>query len=126
MPAPAAVPFGCSIPIPNMPAACKTRRRLLGARRCSSTLRHGTTAPKALKAYDLAWMLHLVGDVHQPLHMANQYGSMFQSPAQGNDAGGNGIPVQYAGYHELHGFWDGAPGDSKNLAKVLKISITAA
>lgn len=82
--------------------------------------------PKALKAYDLAWVLHLVGDVHQPLHMANQYGPMFQSPAHGNDAGGNGIPVRYPGYRELHGFWDGAPGDSKNSAKVLGISIQAA
>jgi hypothetical protein len=78
--------------------------------------------PSALKAYDLAWLLHLVGDVHQPLHMANQYGPVFH----GNDAGGNGIPVQYPGYHELHGFWDGAPGDSKNSAKVLGISIQAA
>jgi hypothetical protein len=78
---------------------------------------------KGLKAYDLAWLLHLVGDVHQPLHMANQYGPAF---AQGSDAGGNGIPVDYPGFNELHGFWDGAPGDSKNNAKVLSISINAA
>ena len=78
--------------------------------------------PRALKAYDLAWVLHLVGDVHQPLHMANQYGPVFH----GNDAGGNGIPVQYPPYHELHGFWDGAPGDSKNSAKLLGIAIRAA
>lgn len=81
------------------------------------------TTPKALKAYDLAWLLHLVGDVHQPLHMADQYGPAFSG---GNDAGGNGIPVDYTGFSELHGFWDGAPGDNKNNAKVLSISIAAA
>lgn len=81
------------------------------------------TTAKPLKAYDLAWLLHLVGDVHQPLHMANQIGPVFP---HGSDAGGNGIPVDYPGYDELHGFWDGAPGDSKNNAKVLSISIKAA
>lgn len=58
--------------------------------------------PKALKAYDLAWLLHLVGDVHQPLHMADQYGPMFP---RSSDAGGNNIPLDYPGYEELHGFW---------------------
>ena len=77
---------------------------------------------KALKAYDLAWLLHLVGDVHQPLHMANQFGPMFSG---GNDAGGNGIPVDYPGFEELHGFWDGAPGDAGNTS-VLKVAIQAA
>jgi hypothetical protein len=79
-------------------------------------------SPKALKAYDLAWLIHLVGDVHQPLHMADQYGPAF---AHGTDNGGNGIPVDYPGYEELHGFWDGAPGDSKSK-KVLSIAIAAA
>jgi len=80
------------------------------------------TTPKPLKAYDLAWLLHLVGDVHQPLHTADQYGSVF---SRGNDAGGNGIPVDYPGYEELHGFWDGAPGDAGN-GSVLKVAIQAA
>jgi hypothetical protein len=80
------------------------------------------STPKALKAYDLVWLLHLVGDVHQPLHMADQYGAAF---SRGNDAGGNGIPVDYPGYEELHGFWDGAPGDAGN-SSVLRVAIQAA
>jgi len=54
--------------------------------------------------------------------MADQYGSVF---SRGNDAGGNGIPVDYPGYEELHGFWDGAPGDAGN-GSVLKVAIQAA
>lgn len=81
------------------------------------------TTPKALKAYDLAWLLHLVGDVHQPLHMADQFGPAFGP--DGNDRGGNGIPVNYPGYSELHGFWDGSPGDAGNTS-VLKVAIQAA
>src|SRR5260221_1720078 len=48
----------------------------------SQVLSHPSTS-NAVKAYDLAWVLHLVGDVHQPLHMANQYGPIFP---HGNDA----------------------------------------
>lgn len=80
------------------------------------------TTSKPLKTYDLAWLLHLVGDVHQPLHMADQFGPAW---SDGNDRGGNGIPVDYTGYQELHGFWDGAPGNADNKT-VLKVAIDAA
>jgi hypothetical protein len=42
-----------------------------------------------LKSYDLVWLLHLAGDVHQPLHCASRFGQ-----AQPNgDAGGNRVHV---------------------------------
>src|SRR6266481_6984794 len=31
-----------------------------------------STKPDPLKSYDLVWLLHLVGDVHQPLHCATR------------------------------------------------------
>jgi len=81
---------------------------------------------RALKAYDLVWLLHIVGDVHQPLHNASQYGAVFKTPAPGMDAGGNDILISnYPGFSELHGFWDGAPGDAKG-AQTLGIAIYAA
>ncbi|HLZ77136.1 S1/P1 nuclease [Phenylobacterium sp.] len=83
--------------------------------------------PTNIKAYDLVWLIHLVGDVHQPLHIAVQFGPNFTTPAKGNDAGGNDVVVTGApGFKELHGFWDGAPGDSKVEAKELSISVAAA
>jgi len=57
------------------------------------------------RASALAWLLHLVGDIHQPLHVSDQYSKRF--PA-GNGAGTleyvkdpvNGIPIP------LHLLWD--------------------
>lgn len=83
-----------------------------------------------LKAYDLLWIEHLVGDIHQPLHAAVRYiGGI-------GDVGGNCIDISLpsalsanfkAGWssdktkgfatsktfrapEELHAFWDSLPG----------------
>ena len=45
----------------------------------------------------LRWILHLVGDIHQPLH------------TEAEDRGGNGIPVIFGRRHtNLHSIWDTA------------------
>jgi hypothetical protein len=46
-----------------------------------------------LKSYDLVWLLHLVGDVHQPLHTATRV----SSGSPGGNNGGNDVMV--AGFH---------------------------
>ena len=55
----------------------------------------GTTPAEKLIA--LKFLLHFVGDLHQPLHASDN-----------NDAGGNGKAVTAAGLGsgKLHGFWD--------------------
>lgn len=66
------------------------------------------------KSYDLVWLLHLVGDVHQPLHAM----SRFSADSPHGDSGGNGVSVCLAGATSctaqsakaLHSFWDGAIG----------------
>ncbi len=42
-----------------------------------------------LKSYDLVWLLHLVGDVHQPLHCVSRYDA---ADRQG-DRGGNAVRI---------------------------------
>jgi len=54
--------------------------------------------------YDLPWLEHLVGDVHQPLHCTSRF---LRSQRQG-DAGGNFVFV--APGRTLHSLWDDAPG----------------
>jgi hypothetical protein len=56
------------------------------------------------RAHDLAWMLHLVGDVHQPLHNAGRVSP--QNPK--GDGGGNLFPLKVDGEKpsNLHSFWD--------------------
>jgi hypothetical protein len=58
----------------------------------------GTDAEERLFA--LKFLLHFVGDMHQPLHASDN-----------NDAGGNSVKVMADGFphkakDELHGFWD--------------------
>jgi hypothetical protein len=75
------------------------------------------------RIFALKFLLHLVGDLHQPLHAADN-----------GDAGGNGIKVTVEGFDHkirdnLHGFWDtqfvemlGRPPAA--LAKTLLAQIT--
>jgi hypothetical protein len=73
-----------------------------------------STKTDALKSYDLVWLMHLVGDVHQPLHSSTRTGA---SDLKG-DAGGNNVKLSSPN-SELHAFWDGLPGDSSNPADVI-------
>ena len=80
------------------------------------------TVPNDVKSYDLAWLLHLVGDVHQPLHATQR----FIATDTNGDGGGNDVKycfsAQCAGGSSLHSFWDGAFGNSDNLASVIKFA----
>jgi S1/P1 Nuclease len=70
----------------------------------------------SLKSYDLVWLLHLVGDIHQPLHCATRVSS---ADPQG-DAGGNDVkfcgPKATKCTGELHSYWDGLLGTSNAVA----------
>ena len=74
-----------------------------------------TSSSNHLKSYDLVWLIHLVADVHQPLHAA----SRFYKAHPGGDAGGNGVLV--CGHpcetqERLHAFWDHILGVSVDTA----------
>ena len=71
-----------------------------------------------VRSYDLVWLLHLVGDVHQPLHSIALFNSelslQHQLAAQPDvgDRGGNEIEVNTAKGETmaLHAYWDGMFG----------------
>lgn len=68
------------------------------------TLEQTTTADKAVA---LCWILHIVGDIHQPLHAA----ALFAADFPEGDRGGNSFCVRIEGsVQRLHTFWDGALG----------------
>jgi S1/P1 Nuclease len=71
--------------------------------------------PDSLKSYDLTWLLHLVGDVHQPLHAATRV----SAADPGGDAGGNLVKLDCSKC-ELHAFWDALLGTNNNLDTVVK------
>jgi S1/P1 Nuclease len=72
-------------------------------------------SPDALKSYDLTWLLHIVGDVHQPLHAATRVSSADPN----GDAGGNLVKLDCAKC-ELHFFWDDLLGTHSDLPTVVK------
>jgi hypothetical protein len=81
----------------------------------------GSDEDDVLKSYDLVWLLHLVGDIHQPLHGSTRYF------ANSSDIGGNDVKIkltaamkkQFEGTQsktapsELHAFWDDLPGEGQ-------------
>jgi len=69
------------------------------------------------KAIALAWLFHLVGDIHQPLHTAQ----LFTTDYPKGDRGGNEICVRVKEAEQpmdLHRFWDGVITSSSNLTRL--------
>ena len=72
-----------------------------------------------VKSYDLVWLLHMVGDIHQPLHSATRV-----SKAEPNgDNGGNNVKCASPCPTELHGYWDDLLGTSNNPVQVLTAAL---
>lgn len=76
------------------------------------------SVPRSFQAYDLVWVLHLTGDVHQPLHAATRFTTK-NGPPEG-DRGGNlfAITVPGSSTNNLHSFWDGLLGTNNNASVV--------
>ncbi len=58
---------------------------------------------KETKAVQIAWVLHLIGDIHMPLHNA----SRVTSKDPDGDRGGNSFALADKWPTNLHSFWDG-------------------
>lgn len=68
-------------------------------------LKSGNLSPQTEIEY-LKYLVHLVGDIHQPLHVGG-----------GDDAGGNRVEVKWFGdSSNLHRVWDSEMIESKNLS----------
>jgi len=66
-----------------------------------------------IKAYDLVWLEHLVGDIHQPLHAAT---GVSKSLPHG-DAGGSFVLLCTAPCgNSLHWFWDRLLGSQSSIS----------
>ena len=94
-----------AIPSPNAETQIATFRAVLG-----------TTPAGDVKSYDLVWLLHLVGDVHQPLHSSTRVSA---TDPEG-DSGGNNVKLCASPCRsELHGFWDQLPGTDSDPNKAV-------
>jgi len=73
------------------------------------------------RAIALAWLIHLIGDVHQPLHTAQ----LFTREYPNGDRGGNEICIKIAlntAPISLHALWDGLITSSTNTLRLGKIA----
>jgi hypothetical protein len=60
---------------------------------------------RSQKAVALKYIVHLIGDLHQPMHVSNAA-----------DKGGNDIAVKFNGFNDnLHGLWDSGLIDHQGL-----------
>lgn len=70
-----------------------------------------------LRSYDLVWLLHLVGDIHQPLHTTSRFSHDFPN----GDQGGNLVTLcNRPCRRELHAFWDDVLGTSESAMSAIK------
>ena len=97
---------------PNSPNPFPTNDILYGIGQCEQILKAKDTAPE-LRAIYLSWLIHLVGDIHQPLHCVSLVNSNY--PAPQGDKGGNDFFVKpnTIGVN-LHSIWDKGLGSSVN------------
>jgi hypothetical protein len=76
---------------------------------------HAKGRPADARSYALTWLLHLVGDVHQPLHAAERVTAF----APKGDRGGNDVPVCTTTCgRKLHTVWDDLLGVNMSLAGI--------
>lgn len=74
----------------------------------SKGLQASSGLPDAVRSYDLVWLIHLVGDAHQPLHSTSLYSTKFKK----GDRGGNSINIETTSGQkmDLHAYWDSLLG----------------
>jgi hypothetical protein len=96
-----------AIPTPNAETQIRAFRTVLASNESDQ-----------LKSYDLVWLVHLVGDVHQPLHAATRVSS---SDPRG-DGGGTLVKLCAAPCpDELHAFWDRILTTSSSLGTAIRV-----
>jgi hypothetical protein len=71
-----------------------------------------------MKVYLLPWILHLVGDVHQPLHTIARFTKEYPE----SDRGGNNIRLMDGS--NLHAYWDGRLGTADSDRFVDELAAT--
>jgi len=92
------------------PDASPTDNILCGITQCEDMLQNTGTSD-TLRAVYLSWLIHLIGDLHQPLHCATLVTAVYPPPI--GDRGGNHFYVKPAKAGiPLHTVWDHSLGSS--------------
>jgi len=114
------VPFSADGTATRPPAAPNVKGQIAALRKQLAN----RGAPDRDRAFALVWLLHLVGDVHNPLHCV----ARFDRKLPQGDRGGTLILLSLEPGDHLHGFWDRAVGESSQLgaARASALALPAA
>ncbi len=95
---------------------------IIQALRGNLSVWHDESASDSDKSVALCWILHLTGDLHQPLHNV----ALFSKPYfPTGDRGGNNIEVILGdATQNLHAVWDGLPTDMESLEPSARTLLT--
>jgi hypothetical protein len=78
----------------------------------------GSNKPDSIKSYDLTWLLHIVGDIHQPLHCVTRVSKGHPD----GDNGGNMVKIHTVdGDSNLHAYWDNMLGMDNRPGRVMRL-----
>jgi hypothetical protein len=86
-----------------------------------SVKNHTSKSKREHRAIMLSWLLHLVGDLHQPLHTV----ALVNATYPDGDHGGNFFFVRRSSTakgEKLHGFWDNIVGSSMEIGDAAKLA----
>jgi hypothetical protein len=84
----------------------------------------GSLTAEQRRAVGMCWMFHLIGDLHQPLHVIALIDDARFPAATHGDRGGNELTVVVSGTRptRLHSYWDGALGYDASYGNVAAIA----
>jgi hypothetical protein len=95
----------------GVPGTDPPRRTILTALPTHVSVLEDHGNPPSDRAVALSWLLHLFGDIHQPLHCTTRFTPQFPK----GDRGGNSFLISTGGRPlPLHTFWDDLLGTSKS------------
>ena len=84
--------------------AIETSNNVIWAIEHAESILNSTRSSALDKALQVRFLIHFVGDQHQPLHIMTQFSNNF--PAPGGDIGGNLYIIHGANVSDLHGYYD--------------------
>jgi hypothetical protein len=101
-------------PVPNVLTQLKVILPVIGKHPSGG----GRVAAEEDPVYLMPWLLHLVGDVHQPLHCATRFrkNQLDRDGKPMSDLGGNTVILRRGG--NLHALWDDSLGTTNTEAYV--------
>jgi len=104
----------------SVPTAEALKMNVLQVIEFNAGILKDTQNSRGARAVAICWLLHTVGDIHQPLHSSALFTQAMFEPSSNpeGDRGGNRIKFGVSKSDNIHSLWDDAPGATHTFAVV--------